>query len=388
MFEEIRISSLGVIESSTLELGPGLTVITGETGAGKTMVVTALSLLLGGRADTGAVRSGSAHARVEGVVDARTLTAFCAAVDEVGGDTEDGQVVIARNIAAEGRSRAWVGGASVPVSRMAEVTESLVAVHGQSDQHRLLRAGAQRDALDRHAAADVDELLAAVAAAAHRRSPTSSASSTTSSPTPGSGPRRPTGCASASARSRPSPRSRARTPRWRPRSRGSATPTPCAPPPSRPARPCPATTTLPTRWRPPLPARTLLEGVRDHDPEAGELADRLAELTYLLSDLAADVASYASRLDIDPARLAAVSERRAAITALTRKYGETVEDVLAWAQEGSRRLLDLDDTDGRIGGPAGRAVAPARRAGRRRAARCPPRGSRPRRSWGTRSAAS
>jgi DNA repair protein RecN (Recombination protein N) len=65
MFEEIRISSLGVIESSTLELGPGLTVITGETGAGKTMVVTALSLLLGGRADTGAVRSGSAHARVE-----------------------------------------------------------------------------------------------------------------------------------------------------------------------------------------------------------------------------------------------------------------------------------------------------------------------------------
>ena len=114
MFEEIRISSLGVIESSTLELGPGLTVITGETGAGKTMVVTALGLLLGGRADTGAVRSGSPHARVEGVVDARSLTAFCAAVDEVGGDTEGGQVVIARNIAAEGRSRAWVGGASVP----------------------------------------------------------------------------------------------------------------------------------------------------------------------------------------------------------------------------------------------------------------------------------
>ena len=111
MLEEIRISALGVIESSTLELGPGLTVITGETGAGKTMVVTALGLLLGGRADTGAVRSGSPHARVEGVVDARSLTAFCAAVDEVGGDTEDGQVVIARNIAAEGRSRAWVGGA-------------------------------------------------------------------------------------------------------------------------------------------------------------------------------------------------------------------------------------------------------------------------------------
>jgi DNA repair protein RecN (Recombination protein N) len=160
MLEEIRISSLGVIESSTLELGPGLTVITGETGAGKTMVVTALGLLLGGRADTGAVRSGSPRARVEGVVDARSLVPFREAVDELGGDTEDGQVVIARNIAAEGRSRSWVGGAAVPVSRLAEVTGSLVAVHGQSDQHRLLQAGAQRDALDRFAAGAVDDLLA------------------------------------------------------------------------------------------------------------------------------------------------------------------------------------------------------------------------------------
>ena len=95
-------------------------------------------------------------------------------------------------------------------------------------------------------------------------------------------------------------------------------------------------------------ARTALDSVRDHDPEAGELADRLAELTYLLSDLAADVASYASRLDTDPARLAGVSERRAALTALTRKYGDTVADVLAWSEQSAARLLDLDDTDGRI----------------------------------------
>ena len=88
MLEEIRIAQLGVIESSRLELGPGLTVITGETGAGKTMVVTALGLLLGGRADSGTVRTGAGAARVEGVVDARELPDFGAAVDESGGEVE------------------------------------------------------------------------------------------------------------------------------------------------------------------------------------------------------------------------------------------------------------------------------------------------------------
>jgi DNA repair protein RecN (Recombination protein N) len=95
-------------------------------------------------------------------------------------------------------------------------------------------------------------------------------------------------------------------------------------------------------------ARGLLDGVRDHDPEAGELADRVGEVTYLLSDLAADVASYASRIETDPARLAGVSERRAALTALTRKYGDTVDDVLTWGRQAAARLLDLDSTDERI----------------------------------------
>ena len=95
-------------------------------------------------------------------------------------------------------------------------------------------------------------------------------------------------------------------------------------------------------------ARTQLEAVREHDPAAGELADRLAEVAYLLSDVAADVASYATRIDTDPNRLAAVSERRAALTALTRKYGESIDEVLAWAEQSSTRLLDLDSTDEHI----------------------------------------
>ena len=159
MLEELRISSLGVIDESVLELGPGFTAITGETGAGKTMVVTALGLLLGGRADSGAVRTGAKSARVEGLVRSDS-PALAAAVDAVGGEVEDGRLVLARQISAEGRSRAFAGGAAVPVSSLAALADPLVAVHGQSDQHRLLRPAAQRDALDSFAGAKALKLRA------------------------------------------------------------------------------------------------------------------------------------------------------------------------------------------------------------------------------------
>ena len=151
MLEELRIRGLGVIEESVLELGPGFTAITGETGAGKTMVVTALGLLLGGRADSGTVRSGAGRARVEGLVDVSTAPGVVALVDDSGGEVEDGRLLLARQVSAEGRSRAYAGGAGVPAALLAELGEDLVTVHGQSDQHRLLQPGAQRDALDRYA---------------------------------------------------------------------------------------------------------------------------------------------------------------------------------------------------------------------------------------------
>ncbi len=160
MLEEITISGLGVIGSSTLELGPGLTVITGETGAGKTMIVTALGLLLGGRADAGAVRRGEQRARVEGIVAVSELPDVAAHVARAGGVVEDDRVLLGRTVAAEGRSRAFAGGAAVPVSVLGEIAAALVAVHGQSDQHRLLRPSAQREALDRYAGAPLAEVLA------------------------------------------------------------------------------------------------------------------------------------------------------------------------------------------------------------------------------------
>ncbi|MCD6640826.1 MAG: DNA repair protein RecN [Nocardioides sp.] len=347
MLEEIRISSLGVIDASTLELGPGLTVITGETGAGKTMIVTALGLLLGGRADSGAVRSGAARARVEGVVLGGS-GAFHEQVLEAGGEVEDDRVVLARQVASEGRSRAWVGGASVPVSTLATVTEPLVAVHGQSDQHRLLQAGTQRAALDRFAGAELAAALAAyerswsalaaterelheVRESARERAREADqlrfglAEVETIDPKPGEDEE----LAAEEARlgHAESLRSAAETAREALSSESGG----------------------PDALAAAGAARQALESVRAHDTQAAGLADRAAELTYLLSDLAADVASYAAGLDIDPARLAGVSERRAAITGLTRKYGESIDEVLEWSRLGAERLVELEGTDELIG---------------------------------------
>ncbi|SED16712.1 DNA replication and repair protein RecN [Nocardioides exalbidus] len=347
MLEELRISQLGVIDSSTLELGPGLTVITGETGAGKTMVVTALGLLLGGRADSGAVRSGARQARVEGVVATKALDGFRAAVEDVGGEVEDDQVVLARNVAAQGRSRAWVGGASVPVTTLAEVAEPLVAVHGQSDQHRLLQASAQRSSLDRFGGA----ALASTAASYASLWAELAATERTLAEVVGSARQR----AREADQLRfglgeveeidPKPGEDAELAAEETRL-GFADTLRTAAETAREALSSEegATDALATTSA----ARQALAGVRDHDAEAGELADRIAEVSHLLVDVAGDVASYAASLETDPARLAAVSERRAALTALTRKYGETIDEVLAWAEDGAKRLLDLEDTDGQI----------------------------------------
>ena len=347
MIEEIRISSLGVIDASTLELGPGLTVITGETGAGKTMIVTALGLLLGGRSDSGAVRVGARTARVEGVVSTGDLPDLVTAVEEAGGEVEDQRVVLARNVSAEGRSRAFVGGAGVPVSALAAVAEPLVAVHGQSDQHRLLQPRAQRGALDRFGGKPLADLLESWTThfdrlraveteledvVTHARERAREADllrfglGEVEAVSPEPGEEEELGAEETRLGFADTLRTAAEHAREALSSEDGA----------------------PDALATTSAARTALEAVREHDPEAGALADRLADVTYLLSDVAADVAGYASRIDVDPARLAGVSERRAALTALTRKYGDTVEEVLAWAERSAARLLELDGTDERI----------------------------------------
>ncbi|MFM1767368.1 MAG: repair protein RecN [Actinomycetota bacterium] len=150
MIEAIGIRNLGVIESAQLELQPGFTALTGETGAGKTMVLNALSLLLGGRADSSAVRTGAQQLFVEGawrISDAELKST----VEELGGEIEDGTLLVNRSVTSDGRSRAVLGGAQTPAGALADLAAKLVTVHGQSDQLRLRSIAAQRDALDEFA---------------------------------------------------------------------------------------------------------------------------------------------------------------------------------------------------------------------------------------------
>jgi len=161
MIEEIRLRDLGVIAEAVLPIGPGFTAITGETGAGKTMVVTGLGLLLGQRADSGAVRAGAAQASVAGVWIVPSSGRVADTVRDAGGELEPlddarAELYVSRTLSAEGRSRASVGGRAAPAGVLSELADALVVVHGQSDQLRLKSSTAQRDALDRFGGAPLD----------------------------------------------------------------------------------------------------------------------------------------------------------------------------------------------------------------------------------------
>src|SRR6516162_7873649 len=153
MLEEVRISGLGVIDDAVLELSAGFNVVTGETGAGKTMVVSGLGLLFGGRADPARVRPGADRAVVEGRLRVDPGGTVARQVNESGGDLDDdgSTLILVRTVSAEGRSRATAGGRSVPVSLLTYLADDLVAVHGQADQQQLLRNAKQREALDEFA---------------------------------------------------------------------------------------------------------------------------------------------------------------------------------------------------------------------------------------------
>lgn len=153
MLADIALENLGVIAEASVELSPGFTALTGETGAGKTMVLTGLRLLNGDRADASRVRTGAKQAHVSGIFDISSLDdasrqRAIAAVEEVGGSIEDGEVVTTRNVSEKGRSKAYVGGRTAPAAALHTFTRELLTIHGQHDQLRLLQAEQQRQAVD------------------------------------------------------------------------------------------------------------------------------------------------------------------------------------------------------------------------------------------------
>src|SRR5688500_3185447 len=148
MLTELRIKNFAIIESLTLLLGPGFNVLTGETGAGKSIIVGALGLLLGERGDADAVRTGADRATVEGVFDASGRPELDTMLDQRGIDSNDSLVVLKREVTTAGRTRAWVNGTAVTAAALAEIGRALIDLHGQHDAQSLLDADSQRTVLD------------------------------------------------------------------------------------------------------------------------------------------------------------------------------------------------------------------------------------------------
>jgi DNA repair protein RecN (Recombination protein N) len=375
MLEEVRITGLGVIEDAVLEFSSGFTVVTGETGAGKTMVVTGLGLMFGGRADPARVRPGADRATVEGRLRVEADGPAAQQVLDAGGELDDGRtLILSRSVSAEGRSRAYAGGRGVPVSLLIGLADDLVAVHGQADQQQLLRATRQRQALDEFAGPALSAVMADYhrAYTRHREVRAELTELTTRA--------RERAAEAEDLRraldeiERAEPVAGEDTALLAEEERlGNADALHAA-----------ATTAHGALLGDPSDgsyqgsdavtllgiARQALDGVAAHDPDLGSLAGRLSEVTYLASDIAADLASYVESLDSDPARLAAVQERRAELTRLIRAYGGAVDpdapgtgaqppdvapavpalaSVLAWAQQAQHRLAELSADDDRIG---------------------------------------
>lgn len=341
---------LGVIADAVLPLGAGFTAITGETGAGKTMVVTGLGLLLGQRADSGAVRAGAAQASVAGVWIVPESGDVADIVADAGGELEPAgsgaaELYVSRTLSAEGRSRASVGGRAAPAGVLSALAEELVVVHGQSEQLRLRSSAAQRDALDRFGGAPIAEALDAYASSftrwreldaeiaditenRDRRAEEASrlrealALIEAAAPEPGE---------DVELSARAERLANAEELRLAASLAHSALS-------SEEGEPDASALVA--------EARRALERVSD--TALADISAALADIGYRIADVAGQLSAYLADLDeTGPHELAAVEERRAALGTLIRAHGSLDEALELW-QTGSTRLAELDDDGERL----------------------------------------
>lgn len=353
MIESIDIRDLGVIAQATLPLGPGFTAITGETGAGKTMVITALGLLLGGRADPGVVRRGARQATLDGRWVIGAEGPVPARVEEAGGlldPVSEGRVelTLGRSVSAEGRSRAQVGGRSAPIGVLAELGEKLVVVHGQSEQIRLRSSSAQREALDRYAGETLARALARYTAAFDTWRETRETLAMLVD-------QRDRREAEASDLRRALDEIEAVDPQ-----------------PGEEAELAALAERLTNVEELRLAAASAREalsseedgtdigGLTEHarrqleravgfDSALAPIVEQLAAIGFQAAEAAGELSSYLARLDGEGAHeLEQIQERRATLSTLNRKYGPSSEEVLALRATGSERLLELDSDEDRI----------------------------------------
>lgn len=351
MIESLHIEDLGVIERAELRLSPGLTALTGETGAGKTMVLTSLGLLLGHRAENTIVRTGTERTLVEGtfVLDPKSRAAQRAL--DAGAELDEDLLIASRTVPATGRSRAHLGGRSVPSGVLAEVGAHLVSVHGQSDQLRLRSASAQRAALDSLGGAEHTALCRRYAEAYRALQ------------------RREQELADWQADAEGRAAEVARLRHWLEAVEAAA------PQPgedvaltleadrldhaedlrlaARSARTALAgDEDLPVETPDVLAliahAERALAPVADVDPVLAELAGRTRQVSVLAADTASDLGEYLASLDADPDRLAWVQDRRGELARLLKEVGgpeEQIDDVdtlLAMTERAAERLARID----------------------------------------------
>ena len=340
MLVELRIRDYAVVEDLTLELGPGLSALTGETGAGKSIIVGALSLLLGERASTNVVRTGAKRATVEAVFDVAHVPAVRKLLDEHGFRLEDGLLILRREVAAEGRNRAWVGGSPATAGVVGELGTALVDLHGQHEHQTLLRQRDQRSILDAFAGAQgqADEVAQRYATLQRlgseldereekRREVESRSDFLRFQLTEIDGAELSPGeDATLEAEA-------ARHVHGEELAQGASD-----------------VHTLLYEGEDAIAerlsvSRETLRRLAEFDPTLTEDLERLTEAFHIVNDVGRRMGDYASIVDHDPARLEEVRGRLDRVFRLKRKYGPELADVLAAAQRVRSELADLDDAE-------------------------------------------
>ena len=347
--EEISIRNLGIIEQSELELGRGLNVLTGETGAGKTMILTALTLVLGGKSDSSLVRHGSE--RLVATAQFSVTSNSQEKLDEIGAETDGSSLIVTRTVNSDGKSKASCGGVTVPAGTLADVTEPLIEIHGQSANAQIVKPARQRELLDRFGGAVIAKAISEYQEIYGQYSELKDRIKTMK--------------ASANKRDGEIAELEEFLAAWgklkavrneastvedeikrlssvedlRIASSGALS--------SLDAEESGALNLLHS-------ARRFLDAAKGKDSRLEEIAERVAESLFILDDASSDLASYATGLEADPQRLDILQSRKAEIGLFIKRWGGagSLDDELvllaAKAKTGKESIADLKGGDDRI----------------------------------------
>ncbi len=352
MIEELRIRGIGVIADAQLDFAPGFTVITGETGAGKTMILSGIELLRGSRAESGQLRDADGQAEVDAVVSLGPgiRQAVALRLDELGVSLDDDALIARRTVSGKGRSRAHLGDRPVPVSALSEVWASLVSVHGQADQARLRESAPQRELLDRFGGdplreaaeeyrsvwdewreieRELQELRATLADRERTATLLRLGIAEIDEISPESGEDTALDAEASVLEHAGGLRDAAMETRSLLSGSGDD---------------IDASAVLSMLTR----AGEHLSSMAGVDERLNELATRVQQAATELADIDAEIGEYLRMVDADPVRQAWVEERRSKLSALRKSYGATIDDVLAWRADALEQVQAADGGADRV----------------------------------------